>query len=116
VPRGSLWKPCVFAKYQELHIQNAFVSCSGFSLERGMTEVHLEEAQLKRNAIESVQQVYALVDSSKLGKEDLTPFARPEQICYLYTDTGITPEWKQAIEQAFTMQAGMKAMPACRKS
>jgi DeoR/GlpR family transcriptional regulator of sugar metabolism len=85
---------------QELHIQKAFVSCSGFSVGRGLTEVHLEEAQLKRKAIESAQQVFALVDSSKLGKEDLTPFARPEQICCLYTDTGISAEWKERIEQA----------------
>jgi len=85
---------------QELHIQKAFVSCSGFSVERGLTEVHLEEAQLKRKAIESAQQIYALVDSSKLGKEDLTPFARPEQICCLYTDAGITLEWRERIEQA----------------
>jgi DeoR/GlpR family transcriptional regulator of sugar metabolism len=85
---------------QELHIQKAFVSCSGFSVERGLTEVYLEEAQLKRKAIESTQKVFALVDSSKLGKEDLTPFARPEQICCLYTDGGITSEWKRAIERA----------------
>lgn len=85
---------------QDLHIQKAFVSASGFSVERGLTEVHLEEAHLKKKAIESAQQVYALVDSSKLGKEDLTPFAHPEQICCLYTDAGITPEWKTLIEQA----------------
>jgi DeoR family fructose operon transcriptional repressor len=84
---------------RELHIQKAFVSASGFSVERGLTEVHLEEAQLKRKAIESAKQVFALVDSSKLGHEDLTPFARPEQICCLYTDSGITPEWKQSIEK-----------------
>jgi DeoR/GlpR family transcriptional regulator of sugar metabolism len=85
---------------RELCVQKAFVSCSGFSVERGLTEVHLEEAQLKRKAIESSQQVFALVDSSKLGQEDLTPFARPEQICCLYTDTGISPEWQARIEGA----------------
>ena len=85
---------------QNLHTQKAFVSASGFSVERGLTEVHLEEAQLKGKAIESAQQVYALVDSSKLGKEDLTPFARPDQICCLYTDAGITPEWLVRIEKA----------------
>lgn len=84
----------------ELHVQKAFVSASGFSVERGLTEVHLEEAQLKRKAIESAQQVYALVDASKLGHEDLTPFARPEQICCLYTDAGISPEWQARIENA----------------
>lgn len=84
---------------QELHIQKAFVSCSGFSLERGMTEVHLEEAQLKRKAIESATQVIALIDSSKLGKEDLTPFARPEQITHLFTDSGLAPEWTVKLKQ-----------------
>jgi DeoR/GlpR family transcriptional regulator of sugar metabolism len=84
----------------ELHIQKAFVSCSGFSVERGLTEVHLEEAQLKRKALESARQVFALVDSSKLGHEDLTIFARPSQIMQLFTDTGITGEWKARLEEA----------------
>ena len=85
---------------RELHVQKAFVSCSGFSVARGLTEVHPGEAQLKRKAVESANQVFALVDSSKLGKEDLTSFARPEQIGCLYTDAGITPEWRERIEQA----------------
>ena len=62
---------------EELHIQKAFLSCSGFSLEHGMTEVQLAEAQLKRKVIESSQELFALVDSSKFGMEDLTSFARP---------------------------------------
>lgn len=82
---------------EELRIQKAFVSASGFSLERGMTEVHLQEAILKRKVIESAGEVIALVDSSKFGKEDLTPFARLDQICCLYTDEGISSEWKEKI-------------------
>jgi DeoR/GlpR family transcriptional regulator of sugar metabolism len=84
----------------ELCVQKAFVSCSGFSIERGMTEVHLEEAQLKRKAIESAQQVFALVDSSKMGLEDLTPFAGPLQITHLFTDAGISEEWKTRLQWA----------------
>ena len=72
---------------EELHIQKAFLSCSGFSLERGMTEVLLAEAQMKRKAIELSQQLFALVDSTKFGKEDLTSFARPEKIKCLFTDS-----------------------------
>lgn len=85
---------------QELHIQKAFVSCSGFSLERGMTEVHIEEAQLKRKVIEASRQVVALIDSSKIGKDDLTPFAQADQLDHIFTDAGISPEWAQMIEQA----------------
>ena len=90
----------------DMHIEKAFFSCSGFSVERGMTEVHFEEAQLKRKAIESSKEVFALVDSSKFGKEDLTPFARPLQITHMFTDFGISDEWKTRLEWAnipFTM-------------
>jgi len=84
----------------DMHIEKAFFSCSGFTLERGMTEVHFEEAQLKRKAIESSKQIFALVDSSKFGKEDLTPFARPIQITHLFTDPSITDEWKTRLQWA----------------
>jgi DeoR/GlpR family transcriptional regulator of sugar metabolism len=85
---------------EELHIQKAFLSCSGFSLERGMTEVHIAEAQLKRKVIESSQQLFALVDSIKFGKEDLTSFARPERISCLFTDDHLSSEWVERLEQA----------------
>ena len=84
----------------ELHIEKAFVSCSGFSLQRGMTEVHLAEAQIKRKAIESARQVIALVDSDKFGKEDLTPFARLDQITRLLTDSDLTPDWITRLNEA----------------
>ncbi len=85
---------------EELHIQKAFLSCSGFSLERGMTEVHLAEAQLKRKVIESSQELFALVDSSKFGKEDLTSFARPEKISRLFTDQHLPSDWSERLRQA----------------
>jgi DeoR/GlpR family transcriptional regulator of sugar metabolism len=84
----------------EMHTEKAFFSCSGFSVERRMTEVHFEEAQLKRKAIESTKQVIALIDSSKFGKEDLTPFANTTQIAHLFTDSGITAEWKTRLQLA----------------
>jgi DeoR/GlpR family transcriptional regulator of sugar metabolism len=58
-----------------------------------MTEVHFEEAQLKRKAIESSKKVLALVDASKFGKEDLTPFACPSQVTHLFTDSSNTDEY-----------------------
>ena len=85
---------------KDLHFQKALVSCSGFSLERGMTEVYLAEAQLKRRAVESSQQLIALIDSSKFGKEDLTPFARPEAITHLFTDAGLSPAWIERLKLA----------------
>jgi len=85
---------------EELHIQKAFLSCSGFTLERGMTEVHLAEAQLKRKAIESSQELFALVDSSKFGVVDLTSFARPERISRLLTDQHLGPDWIDKLQKS----------------
>ena len=84
----------------EMHIGKAFFSCSGFSFERGMTEVHLEEAQLKRMAIESSEQVFALVNSSKIGLEDLTPFAHLNKISHLFTDSRLSPDCFQRLTEA----------------
>jgi DeoR family fructose operon transcriptional repressor len=83
----------------DLHIEKAFFSCSGFDFERGMTEVHLEEAQLKRKAIDSSKQVFALVDSSKIGKEDLTPFAHLNKISHLFTDSRLSPDCSQRLTE-----------------
>jgi DeoR/GlpR family transcriptional regulator of sugar metabolism len=85
---------------QELHTQTAFVSCSGFSVERGLTEVHLAGAHLKRKALASAQQMLALVSSVKLGKEDLTSFASIDQIHHLFIDEGLTDEWRARLLQA----------------
>jgi DeoR family fructose operon transcriptional repressor len=85
---------------RDLHVQMAFVSCSGLSLERGLTDVLLEEAELKGKAIASAREVFALVDSSKLGKEDLTSFASLNQISRLYTDSHISEEWAARLTSA----------------
>ena len=85
---------------EELHIQKAFLSCTGFSLTCGMTEVHLAEAQLKQKVIESSQHLFALVDSTKFGKEDLTAFARPERITRLFTDACLSSNWAERLSQA----------------
>jgi DeoR/GlpR family transcriptional regulator of sugar metabolism len=50
--------------------------------------------------IQSSQELFALVDSSKFGKEDLTSFARPEKISRLFTDPQLSPEWTERLRQA----------------
>jgi DeoR family fructose operon transcriptional repressor len=78
---------------EEMSIDKTFLSCSGFSLKRGMTEILMAEAQIKRKVIESSKQLFALVDSSKFGREDLTSFARPKKIIRMFTDESISPDW-----------------------
>jgi ribose transport system substrate-binding protein len=108
-PEGSSITGSIGAQFlEDLHIQTAFVSCSGVTPESGLTEVHIYEAELKSKAILSASRVIALVDSSKFGKVDLTYFAQFEQIAHLYTDCGLSQEWVERLRQtclAFTVCA-----------
>ena len=84
---------------QDLHIKTAFVSCSGFLPDTGLTEVDIHEAQLKNKMIASANSVVALIDSSKFGKVDLTPFARTEQVSHIFTDSSLDPYWIEQLKQ-----------------
>ncbi len=82
------------------HIKTAFLSCSGFTLEGGPTEVDIYEAQIKRKMIASSGSMVALIDSSKFGRADLTSFASLDQITRLYTDSELDPAWIKKLKQA----------------
>ncbi|MBI1878059.1 MAG: substrate-binding domain-containing protein [Chloroflexi bacterium] len=87
---------------KDLHIKSAFVSCSGFSIEIGLTELDLQEAQLKRQMIGSAKRVVALVDSSKFGQESLTPFATLEQVSHIITDNKVDAQFVERLRQTDT--------------
>ena len=84
---------------ENLHIKTALVSCSGFSVETGLTQVDIQEAQLKSRMIESAERVVALIDSTKFGKVDLTPFASVEQVSHILTDSDLAPLYIDDIRQ-----------------
>lgn len=84
----------------EYHIKTAFLSCSGFTLEGGTTEVDIYEAQIKRKIIASSGSMVALIDSSKFGRADLTSFACLDQITCLFTDINLSPVWVKKLKQA----------------
>jgi DeoR/GlpR family transcriptional regulator of sugar metabolism len=83
----------------DYHIKTAFVSCSGFTPDGGLTEVDIHEAQIKRKMISSSISMVALIDSSKFGRTDLTGFARPDQITHLFTDSDLPPAWIDKLTQ-----------------
>jgi ribose transport system substrate-binding protein len=84
---------------RDLHIKTAFVSCSGFTVDVGLTELDLQEAQLKSHMIRSASRVVALIDSSKFGQAALVPFAAVEQISQILTDSQIDPGTLERLRQ-----------------
>jgi DeoR/GlpR family transcriptional regulator of sugar metabolism len=103
VDSASVTGPLSEAVLKDLHIKTAFVSCSGLTVERGLAEEDLSEAQLKSRMVACADAVVALVDASKFGREDLTFFARVEQIARIYTDSSLDPAWIEQLQNTGTL-------------
>lgn len=95
----SVTGPWSLRYLEEIRARYAFVSCSGFTLEGGMSDVDVYEAEFRVKAISAATQVIALIDSSKYGKVDLIPSLRLDQIKSIYSDSGLAEEWIRQLEQ-----------------
>jgi DeoR/GlpR family transcriptional regulator of sugar metabolism len=82
---------------KDLHVNKAFISCSGFTVKEGLTEVNIHEVQLKRRMLSCASEVIALIDSKKFGKIDLTLLANIGQIQYVFSDSNLTVEWEEQL-------------------
>jgi DeoR family fructose operon transcriptional repressor len=71
---------------RKMSVDVLFISCDGLSFGHGLTTPYSDEALLKRAMIESARRVVAMVDSSKLGNEQLFGFAGLDEIDVLITD------------------------------
>ena len=78
-----------------LNISTAFVSGTGFTLEAGVTERSLEEAQLKKDVLTKSRQTAVILDETKLGKVGVAPFAELENISNFITSGDIPSEFIQ---------------------
>ena len=88
---------------KDLHIKTAFVSCGGFTPEAGLTERDILEAQIKTQMIAAADSVVALIDSSKIGRQALVPFARTDQISRVFTDSGLDLQWIERLRKTCTI-------------
>lgn len=84
--------------YRELHVDKAFVGIGGVSLEDGLTEYNLEDALVKREMIQSANEVYLLADSSKFGRTTFASVGAVDQVDHYITDSLISPDVAKGLE------------------
>ena len=82
---------------KDLHVKLAFVSCGAFTLDAGLTEADILDAQLKARMVAAAGSVVALIDASKFGKVCLAPFARVDQITHIFTDSSLSSGWVEQL-------------------
>lgn len=70
-----------------LTIRKAFLGALGISPEKGLTDAHLLEVELKKSIISRVEEVTILVDGSKFKQTGLSAFAEINQVARVITDS-----------------------------
>lgn len=81
------------------HADKAFIGATGVSLAQGYTTPNPFEAQTKSAMVRASDRVFALVDSSKLGRATLASFAPLEDVELLITDGQAPREFLRGLEE-----------------
>ena len=79
-----------------VHIDLAFMSASGFSLDAGFTVSNIYEAELKHTVISRAKKRIMLLDSSKFNKNLFFTLAEPGDIDILVCEDAPSPELREA--------------------
>lgn len=72
---------------KSIHADICFVSAKGFTVNEGLTDFNIYEAELKKLLVQRSKKLIALLDNSKLDIISVASFAKIENIDLLITDS-----------------------------
>ncbi|KQO05027.1 DeoR family transcriptional regulator [Agreia sp. Leaf244] len=76
----SLVNPLADSLFDTLHADIAFIGCNGVDAERGITNINLPEAEVKRRMLGAATRRIVLADGSKIGQVHLGRVAEVSQV------------------------------------
>jgi len=82
------------------HANIAFISCKGFSPERGLTDSNEQESDIRKKMLQCSEKTIFLCDHTKFGRVGYVTTARLEDIDLLITDRAVPEEWAKKIMEA----------------
>lgn len=94
---ASLVGPHVVEMLADLHADKAFLSASGLTLERGLTDADTREVEVKRAMVRAATQVIALLDAGKFGQQAFLTFAPLDAVHVLIADSGAPEPYASAL-------------------
>ena len=77
---------------REIYLDKAFISVTGFDLQRGVTTLEIEEATLANTMAHQARKIIVVADSSKIGQVSPALICPVSDIHTLITDSGISKE------------------------
>lgn len=91
--------PQVIAAVRALYMNKLFLAASGLLLPDGLSSSNLPDTEIKQALINSARQVILCMDSSKIGRISLSRFAALDAIDILVTDSDLSDDDREIIEQ-----------------
>ncbi|MFE4426265.1 DeoR/GlpR family DNA-binding transcription regulator [Peribacillus butanolivorans] len=88
--------------FSELNISKAFICASGITIEKGISDYNLDEANTRKKIIELSKEVYVAADSTKFGKDVTIGIASLDKIDYIITDHHLHKDFIYAYKETNT--------------
>ena len=88
----SLVNPLADSLFDTLHADIAFIGCNGVDAERGITNINLPEAEVKRRMLGAATRRIVLADGSKIGQVHLGRVADVSQVDGVITGASARPK------------------------
>ena len=85
---------------KKIHTDIAFVSARCFSVENGLTDFSIYEADLKRRCVKSSAKTIALIDHTKFNTTSISSYASLDDLNMVITDFGLSENTKDIYEKA----------------
>ena len=72
--------------FDRVNVQKAFLGAAAFTLETGLSDATVEEAQIKRAMVDAAREVIGIVDSTKWGRAAFASFCGTTDLTAMVTD------------------------------
>ena len=89
------------------YFSKAFLGAWGLTLESGLTDIHLQEIELKQKIMMRSECVNIVVDGAKFGRRALSTYATFDQVTQIITD------WTAPNEMVAALQDRVKVQVTC---
>lgn len=94
VNTGPLTKWCA----EQFSVDKIFVGVDGYDPEKGFSVIDLERAETVRDMAKSAKKIIVITDSSKFEDESTVHLFGLDEVCGVYTDSGVSKEVVKHLE------------------
>jgi DeoR family fructose operon transcriptional repressor len=97
---GSVSGALSLLELDNLRIGKAIIGTGGITVTNGLSDYNMEEALLRRKAVEQSYEVIVVADHSKFGKDVLTKVCPIDDVSLIITDRGLPHEEMEELRRA----------------